>query len=85
MVSIFMLMLLIFYIFAVLFTELFRDLELEEYHPDGTVVMPFKDLHNILFTCFELMTLEWSTYTRAAILIVKPQQTFRIYCHFDTP
>jgi len=67
MISIFLLMLLIFYIFAVLFTQLFRDVVLEDYFGEGRDLKPFKSLHVTFFTCLELMTLEWSTYTRAAM------------------
>jgi hypothetical protein len=45
------LLILIFYIFAVLFTELFSELVLSEAY--------FTTLDASLFTCMELMTLEW--------------------------
>jgi hypothetical protein len=51
-----MLLLLIFYIFAVLFTELFGDLTLSKNY--------FGSLDASLFTCFELMTLEWADIAR---------------------
>jgi hypothetical protein len=51
-----MLLLLIFYIFAVLFTELFGDLELSKNY--------FGSLDASLFTCMELMTLEWASIAR---------------------
>lgn len=54
-----LLLLLVFYIFAVLFTQLFSDLELEEPY--------FVDLPHSLFTCMELMTLEWSSIVRAVV------------------
>mmetsp|Transcript_26249 Transcript_26249/g.36991 ORF Transcript_26249/g.36991 Transcript_26249/m.36991 type:complete len:413 (+) Transcript_26249:181-1419(+) len=52
---------LIFYIFAVLFTELFKDLDLEENY--------FRSLDASLFTCFELMTLEWAGIVREVMAI----------------
>eukprot|EP00540_Astrosyne_radiata_P010503 CAMPEP_0116838176 /NCGR_PEP_ID=MMETSP0418-20121206/9065_1 /TAXON_ID=1158023 /ORGANISM="Astrosyne radiata, Strain 13vi08-1A" /LENGTH=419 /DNA_ID=CAMNT_0004468145 /DNA_START=42 /DNA_END=1301 /DNA_ORIENTATION=+ len=56
MTAIAMLLVLIFYIFAVLFTELFRD------------VSPFfSTLDASLFTCFEMMTLEWADHARAVM------------------
>jgi hypothetical protein len=51
-----LLLLLIFYIFAVLFTELFGDLTLSQNY--------FGSLDASLFTCFELMTLEWAGIAR---------------------
>jgi hypothetical protein len=51
-----MLLLLVFYIFAVLFTELFGDLELSKNY--------FGSLDAALFTCMELMTLEWAEIAR---------------------
>ncbi|KAL7570226.1 hypothetical protein ACA910_020651 [Epithemia clementina (nom. ined.)] len=56
MYAIAMLLLLIFYIFAVLFTELFRDVHTE--------VNYFRSLDRSLFTCMELMTLEWASVAR---------------------
>ena len=50
------LMLLVFYIFAVLFTQLFGDLELEQDY--------FGSLPKSLFTCLELTTLEWANQAR---------------------
>jgi hypothetical protein len=50
------LLLLIFYIFSVLFTELFKDLPLSENY--------FGTLDASLFTCMELMTLEWGDIVR---------------------
>eukprot|EP00521_Asterionellopsis_glacialis_P010996 CAMPEP_0195308134 /NCGR_PEP_ID=MMETSP0707-20130614/38070_1 /TAXON_ID=33640 /ORGANISM="Asterionellopsis glacialis, Strain CCMP134" /LENGTH=449 /DNA_ID=CAMNT_0040372393 /DNA_START=677 /DNA_END=2026 /DNA_ORIENTATION=- len=50
---------LIFYIFAVLFTELFKDLDLEDNY--------FRSLDASLFTCFELMTLEWAGIVRGVM------------------
>lgn len=54
------LLVLIFYIFAVLFTELFKDLDLPENY--------FKTLDASLFTCFELMTLEWAGIVREVLI-----------------
>ena len=54
--AIVMLLTLVFYIFAVLFTEMFGDLDLE-YNYFGT-------LYDSLFTCMQLMTLEWADVAR---------------------
>jgi hypothetical protein len=54
------LLLLIFYIFSVLFTELFKDLPLSENY--------FGTLDASLFTCMELMTLEWSSIVREVMV-----------------
>lgn len=56
MYAITLLLLLFFYIFAVLFTILFGDLELSQNY--------FTSLDNSLFTCMELMTMQWSDITR---------------------
>ena len=56
MYAIAMLLFLIFYIFAVLFTELFSELELSDNY--------FGSLDVSLFTCMEMMTLEWADVTR---------------------
>uniref|UniRef100_A0A7S1VDR2 Ion transport domain-containing protein n=1 Tax=Grammatophora oceanica TaxID=210454 RepID=A0A7S1VDR2_9STRA len=56
MTAIACLLALIFYIFAVLFTELFKDLELSEGY--------FRSLDASLFTCYEMMTLEWAAIAR---------------------
>lgn len=56
MTAIGMLLVLIFYIFAVLFTELFKDLILSENY--------FNSLDASLFTCYEMMTLEWAGIAR---------------------
>lgn len=56
MTAIGMLLVLIFYIFAVLFTELFKDLVLSEAY--------FSSLDASLFTCYEMMTLEWAGIAR---------------------
>jgi hypothetical protein len=51
------LLLLVFYIFAVLFTELFSTLELEGGNYFGSLDASF-------FTCMEMMTLEWGEICR---------------------
>ena len=56
MAAICCLLLLIFYIFGVLFTELFKDLELTD--------NAFKTLDASLFTCFQMMTMEWADLAR---------------------
>mmetsp|Transcript_23605 Transcript_23605/g.51148 ORF Transcript_23605/g.51148 Transcript_23605/m.51148 type:complete len:531 (+) Transcript_23605:236-1828(+) len=56
MYAIAMLLILIFYIFAVLFTELFSDI--------NTEVNYFGSLDVSLFTCMQLMTLEWGEVAR---------------------
>lgn len=56
MYAIAMLLIMIFYIYAVLFTELFGDLVLSEDY--------FTRLDASLFTCMELMTLEWADVAR---------------------
>jgi hypothetical protein len=57
------LLLLVFYIFSVLFTELFKDLELSANY--------FGTLGASLFTCMELMTLEWAGIAREVMTIYK--------------
>lgn len=53
MTAIFMLLMLIFYIFAVMFTTLFKGL-----HDDELVEYPyFETLYDSLFTLFQMMTL----------------------------
>ena len=56
MYAISMLLLLIFYIFAVLFTQLFGDLQLSENY--------FNSLDASLFTCMDMMTLNWAEIAR---------------------
>jgi hypothetical protein len=56
MYAISMLLILIFYIFAVLFTQLFGDLELSQNY--------FTTLDASLFTCMDMMTLNWIEVTR---------------------
>ena len=56
MYAISMLLFLIFYIFAVLFTQLFGELELSGNY--------FSTLDASLFTCMNMMTLEWINVTR---------------------
>ena len=53
------LLVLIFYIYSVLFTELFRDLPLETNY--------FRTLDASLFTCMEMMTLEWGEIARTVM------------------
>lgn len=53
------LLLLVFYIFSVLFTELFSDLDLEQNY--------FQTLDRSLFTCMEMMTLEWGEICRTTM------------------
>mmetsp|Transcript_17766 Transcript_17766/g.26296 ORF Transcript_17766/g.26296 Transcript_17766/m.26296 type:complete len:463 (-) Transcript_17766:369-1757(-) len=55
-----MLMLLVFYIFSVLFTDMFRTVEVEGGYP-------FATLHDSLFTSVELMTLEWGDFARTCM------------------
>jgi hypothetical protein len=50
------LLLLIFYIFSVLFTELFSELPLSDTY--------FTTLDKSLFTCMQMMTLEWGSIAR---------------------
>jgi hypothetical protein len=50
------LLLLIFYVFSVLFTELFSELPLSDSY--------FTTLDTSLFTCMEMMTLEWGEIAR---------------------
>lgn len=54
--AIFTLLLLVFYIFAVMFTILFRDLELE--------INYFGDLHHTIFSLFQFMTMDWQHAAR---------------------
>lgn len=60
MTAIGLLLILIFYIFAVLFTELFQDLVLSENY--------FNTLDASLFTCYEMMTLEWADLAREVMI-----------------
>lgn len=53
------LLLLIFYIFSVLFTELYADLPLSQSY--------FSTMDKSLFTCMEMMTLEWAEIAREVI------------------
>lgn len=56
MTAICFLLMIIFYVYAVLFTELFGELELEEAY--------FNTLWDSLFTSFQMMTLEWAEVCR---------------------
>ena len=60
------LLLLVFYIFAVLFTELFSDLNIVD--EDGNQLNFFGTLDASLFTCMEMMTLEWGEIMRLVML-----------------
>lgn len=53
------LMALIFYIFAVMFTNLFRDIPMEDEY--------FTKLEYTLLTLFQMMTLEWADVARAVM------------------
>jgi hypothetical protein len=53
------LLMIIFYVFAVLFTELFSNLPLSENY--------FRTLDASLFTCMEMMTLTWADIAREVI------------------
>lgn len=55
------LLLLIFYIFAVLFLELFRDVQ----YDDGYDY--FGRLDKALFTCLQMMTMEWANLARESL------------------
>lgn len=50
------LLLLVFYVYSVLFVELFGELELSDNY--------FKTLDASLFTCFQMMTMEWADIAR---------------------
>jgi hypothetical protein len=56
MYAIFMLLLLVFYVFAVLFTQLFGELDLSDNF--------FGSLDASLFSCMQMMTLEWADIAR---------------------
>lgn len=55
------LLMLIFYIFAVLFLELFRDVQ----YDDGYEY--FGRLDKALFTCLQMMTMEWANLARESL------------------
>lgn len=57
MTAISALLIIIFYVFAVLFTELFSDLEMED-------INYFESLPSSLFSCFQMMTMEWGDVCR---------------------
>jgi hypothetical protein len=59
--AIFVLLALVFYVYGVLFTQLFRDLELSDRY--------FNTLPLSLFTCMQLMTLEWADIAREVMEI----------------
>ena len=58
MLAIMALLLIVFYVFAVLFTEQFSHLALEEH------AGYFENLQESLFTCFQMMTMEWADICR---------------------
>ena len=59
------LLLVTFYVFAVLFTELYSDVTVAENEGDEGLSEPyFKSLPQSLFTCFQMMTMEWSEICR---------------------
>jgi hypothetical protein len=60
MYAISMLLVLIIYIFAVLFTQLFGDLQLSENY--------FTSLDASLFTCMDMMTLNWADIAREVMI-----------------
>ena len=60
------LMILILYIFAVMFTSLFKDVEIE----DEEVDQVFRNLQSTLFTLFQFMTLDWTDITRVLMDVV---------------
>lgn len=51
MSAIVLMLLLVFYVFAVMFTEQYKQLEMSQRY--------FSTLHDSLFTCFQMMTMEW--------------------------
>ena len=63
MAAIFLMLLLIFYIFAVMFTQLYSDVQYEEPDPRvGEDIIYFKALDQSMLTLFQLMTMdEWAT------------------------
>ena len=56
MSAIVLLLLVVFYVFAVLFTEQFADVPMEENF--------FSTLHDSFLSCFQMMTMEWSEICR---------------------
>lgn len=68
MLAIAALLMLIFYIFAVMFTDLFIGITTEEY-PDEACANYFTSLDGTLFTLFQIMTLEWAFIARSCMKI----------------
>jgi len=68
MLAIAALLMLIFYIFAVMFTDLFIGVTAEQY-PDEECALFFTSLDGTLFTLFQIMTLEWAFIARSCMKI----------------
>jgi len=66
MLAIAALLMLIFYIFAVMFTDLFITVTVEDY-PDEECALFFTSLDGTLFTLFQIMTLEWAFIARSCM------------------
>ena len=66
MLAIAALLMLIFYIFAVMFTDLFIGVTVEEF-PDEECALFFTSLDGTLFTLFQIMTLEWAFIARSCM------------------
>lgn len=69
------LLLVTFYVFAVLFTELYSEVKVKSY-PDsenelGLVHPYFSSLPQSWFTCFQMMTMEWSEICRELMPLEK--------------
>jgi len=64
------LLLVTFYVFAVLFTELYSDVPVAQFEGDEGLSYPFfESLPQSLFTCFQMMTMEWSEICRELLPI----------------
>mmetsp|Transcript_25226 Transcript_25226/g.69567 ORF Transcript_25226/g.69567 Transcript_25226/m.69567 type:complete len:743 (+) Transcript_25226:432-2660(+) len=68
LMAIFFLLMIIFYVFAVLFTELYGDLLEKEEVSDDTPDY-FSNLQMSLFTCFQMMTMEWGEVCRSVMQV----------------
>jgi len=66
MLAIAALLMLIFYIFAVMFTDLFINVTEEDY-PEEECALFFTSLDGTLFTLFQIMTLEWAFIARSCM------------------
>lgn len=66
MLAIAALLMLIFYIFAVMFTDLFISVTEEDY-PGEECALFFTSLDGTLFTLFQIMTLEWAFIARSCM------------------